>query len=139
MILPRHTRALPKLRFNSHDNRLWIEEFNKYTDYEKEEILSYIERFQGIYIRYAMSNFVNPINLPNLGRFYYKEARKDFYELRENNPDMPLEEVIEKVKSKYWQAKHEQLDKRTDNNIKDNKKVKERKNKIVSISLSNKK
>ncbi|KAF5080390.1 hypothetical protein DSECCO2_120320 [anaerobic digester metagenome] len=139
MILPRHTRALPKLRFNQQDSKTWINEFNKYTDYEKEEILSYLEKFQGTYIRYAMANFINPIQLPNLGQFYYKEARKEFYDIKNANPDMPIEQVVAKVKENYWDAKNKDLDIRTATNIEKGKKVKARKNKFVSVSWSIKK
>lgn len=96
------TKAKQKLKLREYpNNKEWVEKFNSLVDSKQEYIIEYFDRMQSLYIRDSMEDCVNPIYLLNLGIFYYKQARKDFYDLKAEYPDLSLEEIIKIVKRKY--------------------------------------
>lgn len=106
-MVPIHLKIAEEVRDNidfrdDKTTRAWINEYDKFNLTEKIDFFRYMEKSQGIYIRYAMKEIMNPISLLGLGSFYYKQSRKDFYDIREQNPKLSDEEVVEKVKTNYW-------------------------------------
>lgn len=99
----------------------WFEEFNKLPREKRFIIMSDLNKIQSIYVSDGMAEMECPIHIFNLGSFYYKEARKDFYDIKEKYPDMPLEERIDKVKELYSKRFDERKNKR--------------KNRVVTIKL----
>lgn len=85
------------------DLKAWFENFKELSIYDQQKVVTELNKSQSIYIRDHMANMKNPIPLYILGKFYYKESRKEFYDIRKENPDMSLEEVINLVKERYWE------------------------------------
>ncbi len=79
----------------------WFENFKELSKFEQAAIITELNKSQAIYIKDSMGKMQNPIHLYNLGKFYYKESRVDFYKIKEDNPDMLLDEIIQIVKDNY--------------------------------------
>lgn len=106
MFLYYHTiaeRVRDNIKFKEDkETKDWLEEYNKLKYTEKTDLMVYMEKSQAVYIRDSMRKLVNPIHLLGLGSFYYKKARKDYYDIKEANPELSNDEVAELVKQKYW-------------------------------------
>ncbi len=79
----------------------WFEQFKELSESKQAAIITELNKSQSAYVKDGMTKMRNPIPLYFLGKFYYKESRREFYAIREQNPDMPLEEVIRIVKTNY--------------------------------------
>lgn len=84
------------------ETKSWIEEYNKLKYTEKTDFILYMEKSQSLYIRYCMQHLINPISLLGLGSFYFKKARKDYYDIKKENPDLSDDEIVQLVKDNYW-------------------------------------
>jgi len=102
------------------DIKDWFKQFKELNKTRQNQIIAELNKSQSIYIRDYMGKMENPIPLYILGKFYFKRSRKEFYEIRKQNPNMPLEEVIAIVKQKYWDRyiKRKKLRKNKDIRIK---------------------
>lgn len=90
-----------KLRIYDHTED-WVNKYNELSDSQKEHLISYFNKAQADYIKDCMTEVRKPIPLVNLGTFWYKDARKDFYDIKAEYPDMSIQEIITEVKQRYW-------------------------------------
>lgn len=89
-----------KLR-EDKDSKDWIEEYNKLSISSRITLFEGLNKVQAIFIKDMMGKLENPIQIGNLGSFYYKQAKKDWYDIREENPNKPVADVIDEVKDRY--------------------------------------
>ncbi len=87
----------------SKKTKQWFEEFKKMSLCDQKRVITELNKSQSIYIKDYMAKMESPIPLHILGKFYYKESRKEFYDIRQQHPDMPLDDVIKLVKERYWE------------------------------------
>ena len=123
---------------SNKETELWINEYNKFNLTEKLEFIRHIEKMQALYIRYAMENLITPITLTGLGSFFYKAARREFYDIKENNPDLSNDEIVSKVRENYHKRIVSTLTKSVDK-PKANVKTEPKYKKINTISIKLKK
>lgn len=86
---------------DSPDLKKWFKEFEEMSSFDKTRIITELNKSQSVYVKDSMSKLKNPIPLYILGKFYYKESRKQFYDIKEANPDMSLSEILNKLKEEH--------------------------------------
>lgn len=74
----------------------------------QKKMLHHIHRVQSTYIKQGMASMSRNIRIAGLGLFYYKKARKAFYDIKKENPDMELPEVVQRTKEAYNKDKIKQ-------------------------------
>jgi hypothetical protein len=89
----------------------WLAEFSKFNLTEQIEFFQHMERSQALYVRECMRVEQKVISLPKLGAFSFKQARKDYLDLKNNNPDMNLEDIVKTVKDRYRERLNQKSDK----------------------------
>lgn len=91
--------------FNENSKSLdsdWVKQFNSLSETDKLSLVEDFNNIQAQYIKDSMKALKKPISLHTIGSFVYKASRKDFYDLKDNNPNMKLDEIIDTVKTRYY-------------------------------------
>ena len=96
----------------------WFSDFKELSEVDQTRIMTELNKAQSVYVKDKMGEMKNPIPLYYLGKFYYKESRKEFYEIRDANPNMPLSDVINKVKEEYYKRYIKKKDNKKSKDIK---------------------
>jgi hypothetical protein len=67
--------------------------FNKLNRRDKQYYIQFFEKAQAIFIKDSMRQLINPINIIKLGKFEYKKSRLRYYQLKEENPNLTIDEI----------------------------------------------
>lgn len=94
-------KSLKEKDFRELEDKEWIKMFNDIPLIIRREIIKLLEKEQSLSIIKGMHYLNDNIEVPFLGKFSIKEARKDFINLKRENPDLPIEEVAKLVKENY--------------------------------------
>lgn len=105
-----------KLRRDKY-NKQWVDKFNSLTRSSKKRVIKYMERAQADFITDKMSNLQKDIKLHRLGKFYAKDARIRYYELKDKYPDKPIKEIVEQVVAEYIERKKKEKEERNKNKL----------------------
>lgn len=94
-------RSLKELDFRTKEDREWIRQFNDTPLIIRREILGLLEKEQTKSIIKGMHSLDKNISVPFLGTFGVKESWKDFILLCRDNPNTPVEELVQIIKAKH--------------------------------------
>ena len=94
------TNTIDRLNKSEHTSE-WRDKFEGLSEEEKLHILYGMMEVQSEYVIKGISEMRKMIPVYRIGKFYYKESRKRFYELSEKYPNKSKEEIVEILKKDH--------------------------------------
>lgn len=94
-------RSLKESDFKTTEEKEWIKQFNDTPLVIRREMINLLEKEQTKSIIKSIHSLDNNISVMYLGTFSIKKSWKEFIFLCRENPNTPVEEIVEIVKSRH--------------------------------------